>query len=262
MVDSSLLSDAKVVAATRKWICIRPLTYEDKTESDYLKTIFAPRGRLENTVFALMDSDATKFMSYPSRTPHMLWPESPLMAQGLNEMAKPFTPKSNPSALPTVKSLRFALNVAACDNRMAAIIVSDPKNREQDLKVIRELAWSPSNLGQFTYVVIDNTIPLSVISNRNAVLPSEFKSGGILFVAPGEFGTNGSALSFAKTTDSKEQVQAAINRAYAAFKPLDQSDHLAHLRRGVQQGIRWRPLLPVEDAQAQQATDRLWGSGN
>ena len=50
-MDRSYLSDIKVVEASRKFVCIRPISYEDEAENKFLKSFGAGRsGDVENTV--------------------------------------------------------------------------------------------------------------------------------------------------------------------------------------------------------------------
>ncbi len=57
-MDRSFLADADVIAASRMFVCIRPATYEDAGEADFLKKIFVGRsGELDNTVFVLLAPD-------------------------------------------------------------------------------------------------------------------------------------------------------------------------------------------------------------
>ena len=45
------LADQDVIAASRKFVCIRLATYENADENEVLKGVFAPGGVLQNTVF-------------------------------------------------------------------------------------------------------------------------------------------------------------------------------------------------------------------
>lgn len=256
MVDSGLLSLAPVIEASRSWICIRPLTYEDKVESDYLRQMYSPRGGLENTVFALMDPDAKRYLARPGRGPYEVWrdcferPES--MVEGLAKLASEFKPRAEPSALPTVADVRFGLNVAACDNRPLAITYTNGAPMGDFEKALAEQAWKPKMLGQFVYVKTGKKADLSAVAGFDG-------HEGVYFVQPDEFGVKGVVLSFAPASSSGGELGEAMASALGRFKPIDQSDHRGHLARGVRQGIRWKPLVPVEDRQAEEATKRLWG---
>lgn len=252
MVDSGLLSLAPIIEASRAWICIRPLTYEDKVESDYLRQIYSPRGGLENTVFALMDPDAKRYLARPGRGPYEVWrdcferPQS--MVEGLAKLSAEFKTKAEPTALPTVASVRFALNVAACDNRPLAIAYTASASASDLELALATHAWKPKMMGQFVYVTTSDKGQLSSVTGFDG-------KEGVYFVQPDEFGVKGSVIAFGTAAELESTMTAAL----LAFKAIDQTDHRGHLARGVRQGIRWKPLVPVEDRQADEATKRLWG---
>jgi hypothetical protein len=67
-MDKSFLSDPDVIAASRKFICIRLLSYENKEEAAFLKTFNVGRnGDVENTVFCILSPDAKQRLSRASR---------------------------------------------------------------------------------------------------------------------------------------------------------------------------------------------------
>src|SRR5262245_31890428 len=69
-MDRSFLSDASVVAASREWVCVRLLTYENAAEAEMLTSLFVGRsGQLENTTFALLAPDGKTKLSRAGRSP-------------------------------------------------------------------------------------------------------------------------------------------------------------------------------------------------
>lgn len=255
MVDSGLLSLAPIIAASRAWICIRPLTYENKAEADYLRAVFSPRGGLENTVFALMDPNATRHLVAPGRGPYMVWadcfekPQS--MIDGMAALAKQFKPLTPPNTLPTVESVRLAMNTAACDNRPLAILYAKADTAALSKKV-GALAWEDAMLGQLVYAETRTEADLKKVSGFDG-------KEGVVFVQPDEFGVEGKMIGFVPISAGTDEMRKAMAKAVAAYKPIDQSDHRGHLGRGVRKGVRWKPAIAVEDRQADQATKNLWG---
>lgn len=232
-MDRGPLSQATTIAASRDYICIRPLTYEDKAESDYLRKVWSRRGALENTAFGIMDPKGTKYLAGPGRGPEFIMgpPEdtnfSP--AADLRKLAGPYLKSAKPAkSLPVVKTLRLAMNVAACDN--LPLVIARKPNEE-----LAKLAWSSEFIGKFIYVV-------------DATQTSELK-----VMQPETYGRTGPTLIEGPITAE------TLRAGWEKFKPLDKSDHEGHLRRGVELKIRWKPAVPCEDQQQQSATQRLWG---
>jgi hypothetical protein len=232
-MDRGPLSQAETIAASRDFICIRPLTYEDKAEADYLRKVWSRRGALENTAFGIMDPKGSKYLAGPGRGPEFLMgpPEdtnfSP--AADMKKLAEPYLKAAKaPRTLPVVKNLRLAMNVAACDN--LPLVITREVTPE-----LAKLSWSTEFIGKFVYVV-DAT-----------------QKEDLSVMQPEAYGSRGPALFSGAV--SAETLRAGWEK----FKPLDKSDHRGHLSKGVQLQIRWKPAVPAEDAQQQAATQRLWG---
>ncbi len=255
MIDRSLLSQAPVIEASKAYICIRPLTYEDRMESDYLRQIFAPRGFLENTVFAIMDPKASKYLAGPGRGPEWSFPgcetDPSIMAKGMRSLALTTEPVAVPKSLPSSGDLRFALNVAACDNLPLAIVVGDEGQQVTIGEQLAKLAWSDEFWGQWIY----GRARVDGLQKIDRVKPAS----GVLFVEPDEFGTKAKILGFCANPGNAVALRKSMGEARSKFKPLDHSDHRGHLQRGVSAKVRWKSVVPVEDQQADQAAKRLWG---
>ena len=59
-----------MIAASRKFVCVRLATYESKEEADLLTDIFVGRsGELENTTFVILAPDGKKRLTRAGRGP-------------------------------------------------------------------------------------------------------------------------------------------------------------------------------------------------
>ena len=64
-MDRSYLSLNPVVQASRRFVCIRTLTYEDAEERDFQRALFiGGSGDVENTSFCFLSPDAKQKISY------------------------------------------------------------------------------------------------------------------------------------------------------------------------------------------------------
>lgn len=201
--------------------------------------MFSPRGGLENTVFAIMDSGRSKYYVQPNRMPYFAFAgcdsDPSIMAKGMDKIALEFSKDPAPSQLPLVTGLRYALNVAACDRRPVVIIKGNEEERKQAKTLLAPISWAESYVGQFVFT-------------------EEAGPASITIVQPDPYGVKTTILS----TVEGNEVERALTEALAKFKTWT-NDHRTHLSQGVAQGIRWRPAVPVEDQQADFATKRLWG---
>src|SRR3569623_2296466 len=110
-MDRSFLSRPAVIAASRAYVCVRLATYEDEKEAEFLKGPVRTRsGELENSSFAVLDSDGKKKLTQSGRGPRRLYADADELAQDLERLATPFAAKAAPAALPLVANVRLALD--------------------------------------------------------------------------------------------------------------------------------------------------------
>ena len=97
-----------MVTASRYYVCIRPNSFEDEDESELLLSIFSGRqGRLENTVFTLMDSEAKRELIRSGRSPKWISEDADDFVEILTEISAEHPQsskgKSKERALPLIK---------------------------------------------------------------------------------------------------------------------------------------------------------------
>src|ERR1019366_3502566 len=69
-MDRSFLSDPAVIAASRDFVCVRLMSYENKDEAAFLKSFGASKsGELENTVYCILASDGKRTLIKATRGP-------------------------------------------------------------------------------------------------------------------------------------------------------------------------------------------------
>ena len=136
-MDQSYWSQPLVVNATRDFVCIRLATYEDAKETEYLKKIFTGRsGQLENTVFALLDSDGRKRLSKSGRSPDFaFWGRRDFAAKMIEiaEQRNLESKRYTDSHLPVIKNVDLGLNVASCDGIQMIVVAAKDKKAVEKL---------------------------------------------------------------------------------------------------------------------------------
>src|SRR5689334_16637520 len=126
-MDRSFLSQPEVIAASRKFVCVRLTTYENKDEANFLKAFKVTRsGELENTVFTILSPDGKRSLDRASRSARQTFGDSQRMASTMERIARDFETKKSAQGqlpeLPRVTNVRLAVNVAACDNQPLVIL--------------------------------------------------------------------------------------------------------------------------------------------
>jgi hypothetical protein len=188
-MDRSFLSDPKVVAASRAFVCIRLATYENADEARFLEEIFRGRsGELENTVFSILAPDG-KALVRSGRSPHMTFrgldeaAAIDAMAKEMTRLAARYEPKEGAldhRPLPACADLRRGLNIAACD-LLPLVVVADPSLES----ALAKLAWSDAFRGRFAYARADATAKVAGV-----------KAGdGLSVVAPDAYGVTAKMLA-------------------------------------------------------------------
>ena len=251
-MDESFLSQADVIQASRRFVCIRLATYEDEKEAKILKTIFTGRsGELENTVFSILSPDGKRGLVRSGRSPHFAFSGAPQfaarqMVNSMNRIAQQFQAKESANSgsreLPKLKDFRLGLNVAACDNQPLVVVVGgDAKTVAELERRLVPLAWSDEFIGQFIYAVSSKPAELKKPLGQNA----EVKSG-YLVVQPGRFGTTGEILSMLPRDAKASDLRDALNLSVVLHEKLAKQTR-SHIARGRQNGIDWKTVVPVTD---------------
>lgn len=229
-----------VIKASRNFICVRMMTYESASEAQFLKTLWRPDAPLENTIFAILDPEGRSIVR-GGRSPHMVFQDADDMASRMNEIARYYGSNGNsvPKELPTIDTVRLAVDVAACDKRPLVIVVGqNDEERKQLAERLAPTAWSEQLIGKLVYTT-GSGADLSTIKNAG-------HTSGYVFVAPGLFGTDGTAMMQLNANASQTELASASKQALSLYRPQVLSHH-DHVRAGRQNGIEWQTAIPVTD---------------
>lgn len=248
-MDGRFLSKPNVIQASRSFVCVRMMTYESASEAELLKTLWRPDAPLENTIFAILDPEGRSIVR-GGRSPQMVFRDADDMAARMNEIAHYYGSNGVvvPKELPAVDTVRLAIDVAACDKRPLVIVVGqNDQERKQLASRLAPTAWSEPLIGKLVYTTggVDD---LGSIKNSS-------RSSGYVFVAPGLFGTDGTAIKQLGANASQNELTSASKQALAMFHPQELSHH-DHMRAGRQNGIEWKTAIPVTDPHSLQAQQR------
>lgn len=240
-MDGSFLSDAEVIDESRKFVCIRLATYENKEEAALLKTIFIGRsGELENTTFAILSPDGKRQLVRSGRSPDFAFRSIGTMASTMRRISSQYGARGEDSELPVMSDTRLAINVASCDNQPLVILRASKRERLNELKEkMSKIAWSDDFIGQFLYVTTTDSADLKAIRGVDA-------SSEIVVIEPGNFGIDGDVLAQLKGDANNASLKAALDLAIVLHQRVDK-EMSTHTRLGSRLGIQWKTQLPVTD---------------
>lgn len=239
-MDERFLSKLDVIQASRNFVCVRMMTYESASEAEVLKTLWRPDAPLENTIFAILDPNGRAIVR-GGRSPQMAFRDASDMASQMNEISRYYNSGGSfsPKHLPAVETVRLAVDVAACDKRPLVIVTGQNEQERKSLASrLAPVAWSDGLIGKLVYTT-GSPFDLGSIKNAN-------KSSGYIFVAPGLFGTDGTAMVQLGANATAADLASASKQALSWFKPQELSHH-DHVRQGRQLGIDWQTAIPVTD---------------
>ncbi len=257
-----------MVTASRAFVCVRPATYESESEAEFLLSLYRGReGTLENSVFALLGPDGKQRFSRPGRSPAWVFPSASAMAERLNAIAKQViveTSKPNktraastpPEAfqskhLPSYPTLRLALNVAACDSRPLALLVtqSEEASSQSEFTVddLARIAWSAKWVGQFHWATATDAQfeHIEALPPIEAVALGDGACGAALLIV--EVGPLAQTTRLLASTSKASELASSLEQAIAAHNPEQALHTRAHVTSGIKQGVHWETVLPVTD---------------
>lgn len=244
-MDRSFLSQPEVVAASRRWVCIRLATYETAAEADVLRRIYAgPGGVLENTVFAMIAPDRSRYLCPSGRSPQWAFRDAAEMADFMNRTAETYS-GSTPGGrdLPYVANVRLGLDVAACDRLPLVIVAARTPTARADLeRRLAPVAWSPSVIGRAIYAHTADPASLTPLLGRPV-------AEGVVVVAPDAYGVSGCVLHVLPAAATPQQMAGAVADAPPTTLPAPEEIR-SHIDAGMQHGIHSRTAIPVTDPQS------------
>lgn len=226
-MDRSYLSDAGVIAAARYFVCIRLSTYESAAENAVLKRLFVGgSGEVENTTFAILSPDGLTHLVRPGRGPNWAFQNPAHMAGVMRDIGRHYRSDGSAAgwALPTVATVRLALNVAACEN-LPLVVAADTSRLSQ-------LAWSPELRGRAIYV-------------QSATSPWGDARKSYLVIQPDPYGQTGQLLQKLPETATAAELAAALK----GYRPYSKDMH-EHMREGQRRGVHWETAIPETDPHA------------
>lgn len=254
-MDRSFLADQDVIAASRKFVCIRLATYENADENEVLKGVFAPGGVLQNTVFSLMSPDGRTSLVRAGRSPawafggqvgrgiHQQPPEViAKMAQTMEAIALAYPGKDKPVGrvpLPYLADLRLALNVAAADRLPLVAVFGNAAQRKQMEQQLEPMAWADEFLGRALYVPVTQQEEFKAVSGLKT-------KAGYVVIQPDIFGLKGKVIKEIPIQSTAAQVKQSLLMALGQHQPSTLT-YEQHRSQGAAAGQRWESKTPNTD---------------
>lgn len=237
-----------MVTASRDYVCVRPQSYEDKAEAEFLVSLFPGReGLLENTVFCVLGPDGKQRLTKSGRSPSQQFKDATAFASFLGQAFEPYAKEAKDLArLPVHRELALALNVGACDLMPVAILVAQDDKAMQALeKTVAAQAWSAEHIGRQHYVRVVGAQAIAAAKTTHGL---ELKPG-LNLVEPDAFGQTAKLLGHLDANLTKRKFSEGLVKARGDHDPATKLRR-DHIREARQRGIKWESELPVTDSKA------------
>jgi len=243
LMDRSYLSDQAVVSASRAFICVRLVTYEDADEMEFMKSTYLFRTPTKNSLFAILDPTAREHLVAPGRSMKNTFKDAAEMARRMKEISReyPRAKKSAPSklGLPYLKDVRVAMNVAACDAQRLLVLYAESKAERKKLEtLLLPLAWNADLMGKLLFATTSDVKDLARIEGHS-------ETAGLMVIEPDAYGLEARQVAFVKLgTKTADALRTLIEAAEA--NEVGSKDSRRHIGKGRREGVHWEHAVKDE----------------
>ena len=245
-MDRSFLSDDAVIEAARKFVCIRIATYEDQDEADFIKEhLMGGSGDLRNFGFALASSDFKEIFRRSERGPNFVYENAAEMAKELHHVAENHQAKRAEAdqwpAVPEMKNVRLALNVASCDGLPGLLVVAGDEASLTGLKHnLSMVVWDKEISGLYVYG------STTAREQDLKMVKGDIPESGYLIVRPDAYGMKAEVIASLPADLSGDDLKSKLLSVASDYKRISKT-HGTHVRGGRQSGFSWQTEVQVPD---------------
>lgn len=244
---------------------MRPNTYEDEAEAEFMKTLFRSRnGGSVNTTFCLLAPDGETQVSRGGRSPSMVFGGIEGLLGELETLAERYPakerPRSSQAVYPAQESVAVGLNVAASDGLPLVLLAGGTdEQRARVVGSLATLAFSEAVIGRLHYGVVRSAEDLALLERGDGELaPPEQPE--LWLVRPEAFARSGEVVERYPLPADNPALWAALSGtvagAWESALPRKAETAREHLRAGERGGIQWESELPVTDGHASDDSER------
>ena len=248
-----MFSDPKVIAVTRKFVCIRIDSYESEENQKIVRSHLG--GRFENTAFCVLAPDGEKRLTRSGRGPnHVTRNFEDFMA-----LTEDYSPKGvlTDSRVPDYNSFALALNVSSADQQVLVVIAGPEGDIKDAGKRLRALAWGEEMVGRFQYDFETDLKSLEKPLSLTQTKP------GIYIIKPDTFGLDGEVMAFLPLEAKLPALKTAMLHSNKQFaRTTKKKIYSSHVADGRREGKRIEMAMPFgEDRDGDGEIDHRAGAG-
>ncbi|MDG2186629.1 MAG: hypothetical protein P8K79_13215 [Mariniblastus sp.] len=249
-----MFANEDFIDASRKFVCIRIETYENKESEEKVRALL--NGAFANTAFCLFDPEGEERLSRAGRGPSMGLGgrggrgERGEQASGdagviqrMNQIAAKYSPKGQKEdvTLQDFNSFRQALNVASADQRLLVFLNAENSSGQPVEAELKQVFADSEVVGKFHLKLKDETMD----ENWSKVVQGATDKPGILIIRSGTFGLEGQIVEQLPISSNAKEIKSAMlnaNKSFAARE--DRKTYRDHVTSGRRQGIYFENEIP------------------
>ncbi|PQJ27726.1 hypothetical protein [Rubritalea profundi] len=235
-----MLSQKDFIEASKKFVCIRLETYENKETQDRIRDLLS--GSMQNTAFVVYAPDGKTKLTRSHRSPQSILGGrgSKDIAPVIDEMGKiadKYKVKGSPNqeVLQDFDSFKQSLNVASADQRLLVFTVSPQSKMTSVKKTLRAVFNNPSVSGKFHFDIAGKGDVKWAESLKNVNAKT-----GIFLIRSHEFGQDGIVVKALPLDVSPRGLKAdllAMNKKFSEFEK--RKDYGKHVNQGRREGVKF-----------------------
>lgn len=248
-----MFSDPEVIAATRRFVCIRIDSYESEENQKIVRSHLG--GRFENTAFCVLAPNGETRLTRSGRGPNHVTRNF----EDFTALAEAYSSKGKvgDSRVPDFNSFALALNVASADQQVLVVIAGPEGDIKSAGRRLRNVAWSQEMIGRFQYDFETDLKKLEKPLSLKGAKP------GIYIIKPDTFGLDGEVMACLPLDVELPALNAAMHQGNTQFsRTTKKKVYSTHVAEGRREGKSIRMAMPFgEDRDGDGKIDHRAGAG-
>jgi len=231
--EISLFSTTSFIEASKKFVCVKLGTYENKEHQDLIRKLL--KGRLANTAFTIFSPDGKTQLTRSARSPKQVFGDQTLA--NMNKLAAKYHAKNleQPAILTDFHSFKQSLNAASAEQRLL-IFASGSKEQLSKTSVQLQTVFNdPVMSGRFFY---------DLAGDKDREWPEKIKNSskkeGIFIIQAGTYGQTGTVITQLPIHSNAEEIKTTLIQANRKFANDEtRKVYREHVTNGRKEGINF-----------------------
>jgi len=261
-----LFAKQEFLDASRKFVCIRIETYENKESEAKVRELL--NGVFANTAFCVFDPQGERRLSRTGRSPDQGLGSRRGRGKGdsdqdvidsMKQIAAKYQAKgkAGEALLQDFLTFRQALNVASADQRLLLFANVNEESRLDVEATLKRVFADSDVVGKFHLNFADPKVD----EGWGKKIKGANKEPGLVIIRAGEYGIDGTVVEQLSVDVKEKKLKSALLAANQKFSKVeDRKDYASHVKQGRRQRIYFENEIPYgEDRDGDGKADQKRG---